>query len=167
MSDSSVRKRRECDMATIIPSAEEAALSEQLIQLLKKSVEEFNLYRLNHPGPVDLRGAELSGLDISRADLSNANLWNAHLALARLNGADLTDAYLANADLHQADLQGSSLIGANLMDANLESADLTGARGLATTILYGVSWSGCKGARREIVQASMLLTQATIEFAKE
>ncbi|MBD3251948.1 hypothetical protein GF380_05895 [Candidatus Uhrbacteria bacterium] len=70
-------------------------------------------------------------------------------------------------DLHEAYLDGAKLNGADLNVADLSGANLTEAFGLTSASLVGVNWTGVRGVRREIVQASHLLTQATIAFADD
>jgi uncharacterized protein YjbI with pentapeptide repeats len=123
------------------------------VELLKKSVEQWNAWRKAKPDMVpDLSGASLDRANLQRADLSgatlsDANLSGAHLRKANLNGANLSrvDLGLANisrARFYQADLsgarlsntyafgarlEGANLTGANLIQANLRGAELVGA----------------------------------------
>ncbi len=115
-------------------------MDQEALQLLKRSVPQFNRWRAGRP--LDLRQAQLPAADLRNANLTNADLAGANLAGARLTGADLRDAHLDEADLHGADLRGvrlqaAQLAGTNLQQAllsrgnlrmaNLERADLRGA----------------------------------------
>jgi uncharacterized protein YjbI with pentapeptide repeats len=112
----------------------------ELIQLLKADVAGFNEYRRKNPGP----------LDLSKADLI---------------GADLTEADLTEADLTETNLSGARLFMADLTKADLTKADLTGATGLEQAILFDVRWPYVRGVSREVVEASICLTRATIKFS--
>ena len=92
------------------------------VELLKRSVSEWNKVRREIP-----RRPSLSGADLIRADLNGANLSRANLSGANLSRANLSGADLSGADLIRADLSGADLSGANLSRANLTGADLTGA----------------------------------------
>jgi uncharacterized protein YjbI with pentapeptide repeats len=118
----------------------------------------------------DLAGANLSGAtmtndlmaraNLSDADLAGASMFNASgnpdLAGADLNGATLTDDLFNGANLAGADLTNVSAFGLHLLDASLRGAilsaadmqyadltlaDLTGAKGLATANVTGVTWT--------------------------
>jgi len=126
------------------------ANQEMITSLKAGKVADFNAHRVEHPDEeFNLRGANLSGADLSEASLSEA---------------DLRGANLSGADLSGADLRGADLSGANLYGADLSGAKLTDALGLETAQLIGINWFNVRGVRREIVQASHLLTQATIKF---
>ncbi len=71
------------------------------VQLLKRSVPEWNQWRKENPEIVP---------DLQRTDLYGAYL----------HGADLHGAYLHGANLYRADLQRTDLEGANLEGANLD-----------------------------------------------
>jgi len=86
-----------------------------IVQLLKRSVMEFNRWRNEHPNTVvNLRMAKLFWTDLSGADLSRANLSGADLSGANLSGADLSRAILSEAILSRADLSGAKLDGSTL-----------------------------------------------------
>ena len=70
------------------------------VEMLKRSVEEWNAWRDEHPD--------------ERPDLSEANLREADLHVANLQGADLQGADLHGADLHGVDLSYAKLSHANL-----------------------------------------------------
>jgi uncharacterized protein YjbI with pentapeptide repeats len=85
----------------------------QQLEMLTRSVSEWNQWRQSNPGTkVDLSGADLAGRDLREANLSAANL----------SGADLHGAILVQANLESA----------NVGMANLRDADLTHARIVAT-----------------------------------
>ena len=107
------------------------------VDLLLKSVEEFNLQREEDPELLpDLRIAHLAGANLTDADLSRAGLDEANLS-----GANLTDASLSRASLIIANLSGANLTDANLTDAHLFKADLSGSD-LRRADLRGADLSG-------------------------
>ena len=81
------------------------------VDLLKKSVDEFNQYRLDH---ID-----------EKADLRGANLGGAYLSEANLYRANLSEAYLGEANLYRANLSEANLYRATLCDANMEGARIS------------------------------------------
>jgi uncharacterized protein YjbI with pentapeptide repeats len=113
----------------------------------------------------NLAGATMTNDLMTRANLSNANLagasmvnasGNPDLAGADLNGATLTDDLFNGANLAGADLTNLSGFGLHLLDASLRGAilstadveyadltlaDLTGATGLDTANVTGVTWT--------------------------
>ena len=104
-----------------------------------------------------LVGTSLVGTSLVGALLDSATLTKAHLATANLTGALLRNVGLESADLHGATLTGAELTSLDLSSANLRGAamgggslttpilygaDFTGATGLATRTLTGVSWFG-------------------------
>ena len=112
------------------------------VEMLRRSVEEWNAWMLNDPVrlgliKLDLRGADLIGASLdranlhgatlNRADLRNASLTHANLGMADLTEADLSEANLAQADLGEANLDHATLNRANLTQANLAGANLRGA----------------------------------------
>jgi uncharacterized protein YjbI with pentapeptide repeats len=101
--------------------------NEEHLQRLRQGVKEWNVWRLENPGRVDLRGAYLRGADLFFANLSAANLSAANLSAANLSAANLSAANLSAANLSVADLSGANLFFANLSGANLSGADLSGA----------------------------------------
>ena len=137
-------------------------MANQLIDLLKADVQEWNEWRKANPevevdlssaklNVANLRGANLRGANLSFAklnvanlsytDLSNANLYYANLYYANLGGANLEGADLRYADLSYANLGGANLGNANLASADLYSANLYGAN-LDGANLYGANLDG-------------------------
>ncbi len=92
------------------------------IELIKKSVTEWNQVWVNNPFSANLRDADLSG-----ANLRSADLRSAYLRSANLRSADLSDADLSGADLRSANLRSANLSSVDLRSANLRSADLRSA----------------------------------------
>jgi len=121
--------------------------NEELLRLLRASLENWNRWRKAYPAiEVDLRNADLSRADLSRADLSGADLREtdfreANLSEANLSGTKLSGAKLRKADLRRAFLNGANLTGADLTGADLVSADLSGAS-FTYSILSGADLSG-------------------------
>ncbi len=103
------------------------ANAEQLA-LLRKSVGEWNVWRLKNPDAViDLSGADLRNADLRNADLSGANLSEVCFYYANLGGADLRGAYLRAAVFRQGDLRGANFTGANLSEASFVGDKLSDA----------------------------------------
>ena len=95
------------------------------VTLLKKSVNEWNVWGSNNPDIIpDLTGAYLSGADLTKANLTKANLSGADLTKANLTRANLTRANLSKANLTKANLSGAYLSKADLTGANLTEANL-------------------------------------------
>lgn len=112
------------------------------VELLKRSVRDWNAWRETHRSLPDLReanlknrilpganlqGANLRGAVLQGANLRGANLQRAHLTRANLKAANLLKADLYRADLEEADLKEADLQGANLKMANFKGALLTDA----------------------------------------
>jgi uncharacterized protein YjbI with pentapeptide repeats len=112
---------------------------QQLLDLLRQGVHEWNGWALSDDGNVglDLSGASLRGADLrsaylvradlSKADLAGANLSKAYLHEADLRGADLSFADLKKAELPRGDLREATLLRADLREAVLSGADLRDA----------------------------------------
>jgi hypothetical protein len=122
---------------------------QHLVELLKRGVEEWNVWREQHPAlQPDLSNAgfdeheqlshvNLSGANLSYTYLGYADLYHANLSHACITGTNLEQANLGDADLRGTDLrecylcqtffQGANLAGADLRGANLQEADLRGA----------------------------------------
>lgn len=124
---------------------------EQQTALIKKSVTEWNLYRIqNRKFIPDLSEVDLSGVDLFGANLNNADLIDTKFKASSLihtefKMADLTRADFGNAVLNQAQLSYATLYNANffnadLTDTNLEDANLMGAD-LCGTDLTGANLS--------------------------
>ena len=129
------------------------------LDILKKGVEEWNQWRLQHPeikpdlNHANLRYKYLPSINFSNTILDKADLESAVLYRANLRKADLHDAHLyrtdfCNADLTCAVIRGADLVRARLInailcntdlrwvklsEANLRGADLTGSA------VYGIS----------------------------
>jgi hypothetical protein len=109
------------------------ANEEHINILLGQEVEDWNLWRKEHPDvrpsliEAHLSAESLSEANLSEADLRGANLSWADLSWANLSDADLRGANLGGADLREANLSGANLSGAKLWTANLSSANLRGA----------------------------------------
>ncbi|RXK85172.1 TIR domain-containing protein [Chlorobaculum sp. 24CR] len=106
------------------------------LELLLRSVSEWNCYRKEHPdeavefnkkdfSEIDLSGADLSGGSFKAANFSGANLSNAIFRDAKLNGANFVGADLRQTDFSNADICGANLIRSDLSGANLDGANLS------------------------------------------
>jgi hypothetical protein len=106
--------------------------SEELLNILKQGVGDWNQWRevnLSEAGlpRANLSGADLEGVFLAAIDLRAANLRAANLSEADLREADLSDADLREADLSDANLSNANLSNANLRFANLRFANLSRA----------------------------------------
>ncbi len=112
------------------------------LDLLKKSVEEWNRWRKENPDiKPDLSNVNLTYAELGGADLTEANLWEANLKNAKLTEAQMSRADLCFANLGGADLKGAAMPSANLTEADLAGADLTGAD-LTGINGWGANFSG-------------------------
>ena len=124
-------------------------VDQEQVELLKRSVQEWNTRRRQKPNRfrpdlsgadlrddiligADLSGVDLSGTNLSRADLNSANLSDVYLheailSNASLSSANLSEAILSRTILHNADLSGANLTKAYLHEATLSHTDLDGA----------------------------------------
>ncbi len=84
---------------------DEAPSKEQLIEMVRTKVAEFNQARRDNPRLV----SDLSGANLQGANLGGGNLSGINMAGANLNGADLV-----NANFHRTNLDGADLRGAKL-----------------------------------------------------
>lgn len=116
---------------------------DQLLELLKTSVNGFNEYRQEYPDQkIDFSYRNLKGVNFFRASLHKvnfrgSNLKRAYLVWANFYKADFQDACLRGAELggvnlqhtnfEGADLQRACLQGADLINSNLQYSDLTGS----------------------------------------
>jgi uncharacterized protein YjbI with pentapeptide repeats len=112
------------------------AKTAEALELLLKSVPEWNRYRKAHPDEavefnkrdfreLDLSGADLSGASFKAANFSGANLGKVSFRDAKLNGANFAGADLRETDLSNADISGASLVRADISGAILEGANLS------------------------------------------
>lgn len=120
---------------------------EKLLPILASGVGNWNRWRQEYKGWIDLNGAwlhgidlrpdqehlkghvtRLSGIDLRDAELARATLESCDLSGALLSGSVLVKANLRRANLAGADLRGADLYEADLYQANLEGADLSNAR---------------------------------------
>jgi hypothetical protein len=115
--------------------------NEEQVQRLKRSVDEWNQWRLKYPDEkvdlshahfrdANLNNANFNNADLSRADLRSVDLMYANLSGANLRGARIWDAADTPANLHFADFSNATLNGANLngsrcINANFSNADLS------------------------------------------
>ena len=98
---------------------------DEIIQLLRSNVEEFNRRRQKEPdfnAAIDLKGADLSGATLTKADLGRLDLSGANL-----RGADLRETMLTNTKLEGADLRDVNLTDANMHRIRIGSANMQGA----------------------------------------
>lgn len=119
---------------------ERTMADERLVEMLKRSVKDFGVWRVNvrhDPAEIDLSGADFSdcrldGACLSGVNLQGANFRGAHLCGATLQDADLTRANLIGADLSGATLGGACISGADFDRANLTGVEFRGVEGLET-----------------------------------
>ena len=122
------------------------------IELLKRSVKEWNETRKAHPEiQANLSGANLYRANLSNADLSEANLTWANLVDADLSGANLSGANFSGANFRGADLSGATLRGADLREANLSGATLSYAD------LSGAGLSGADLRFANLYRANLIM----------
>ncbi len=165
--------------------------NEEQLAMLKRSVDEWNTWRKEHPeitvdlsradlSDADLRGAFLFNVGLDHADLDGANLSGAHLggadfgkaslidtdfSDADLTGADLFAADIAGAILQRADLSGAKLYHALFDDTNLEGANFTGAY-LEGAIFVEIDLSAAKGLEKLIHEGPSNIGIETIYKSK-
>jgi hypothetical protein len=130
------------------------------LELLRRSVADFNAWRRTSGEAIDLRGADLRG-----AELGQANLVGAMMGRAKLDGADLWMAELEGADLHLAALPETRLESANLIDAdlnsaNLRQADLTSAT-LGRAVLKMANLAGATFAAADLSGTDLSMADVT------
>ena len=105
----------------------------QHLKFLKKGVDDWNRWRIEHPEIMpDLSKAELENTYLRHADLRRTNLREANLTSADLKEANLSrgfleDSNLLGINLSKANLSYTYLSGANLLSADLTDANLEGA----------------------------------------
>ncbi len=115
------------------------AKTAEALELLLRSVPEWNRYRKEHPDEavefnkrdfreLDLSGADLSGASFKAANFSGANLGKVSFRDAKLNGANFAGADLRETDLSNADISGANLVRADISGAILEGAILIQSR---------------------------------------
>ena len=117
-------------------AANPQAKTTEALELLLRSVPEWNRYRKEHPDEavefnkrdfreLDLSGADLSGASFKAANFSGTNLGKVSFRDAKLNGANFAGADLRETDLSNADISGASLVRADISGAILEGANLS------------------------------------------
>lgn len=140
--------------------------SEEHLDLLRRGVTEWNLWRAGQPdirpdlSGANLSGAALSGVNLSKATLigatlSETDLRRANLRAADLSGVDLFKADLFGADLGRADLRGADLIRANLIEVNLGGANLSEAD-LSWADLIRVDLSQANLSRAALIRTNLV-----------
>ena len=121
--------------------ADDPKTKEDMVELLKRSVEEWNTWRKQccdifpDLSGVDLCEANLCDAELSGVDLHGARLMFANLLCAKLDGANLVEAKLLGANLRGAYVRWANLAGVDLRNADVVadlreriSAGLTSAR---------------------------------------
>ena len=104
-------------MAVAVPQRASAYDAEAL-DLLKKSVSEWNAMRLSRPTEsFDLSLAKLEKENLSGANLSRTLLERAQLSGAQLEHADLKASNLNRALITKAEMKGADMTGATLVEA--------------------------------------------------
>ena len=109
-------------------------LFEWASELLRRGatgVQQWNQWRQQNLGFVDLSGINLCQAELAGVNLRGVKLWDAQLA-----GADLMRAELAGAYLNRANLVGARLDGCNLAATNLSGAQLQAASVQASQLRY-------------------------------
>jgi len=117
-------------------AANPQAKTAEALELLLRSVPEWNRYRKEHPDEavefnkrdfreLDLSEADLSGASFKAANFSGANLSKVIFRDAKLNGANFAGADLRETNLSNADISGASLVRADISGANLDGANLS------------------------------------------
>jgi uncharacterized protein YjbI with pentapeptide repeats len=105
----------------------------RILHLLKQDVEQWNIWRIEHPEThPNLGGADLRQAHLQRANLHGVSLWGADFGMADLRYADLSRSGLRGARFTATRLHGANLSHTNLWDAsfgnlNVGFADLSGA----------------------------------------
>ncbi|MCE1246381.1 MAG: pentapeptide repeat-containing protein [Firmicutes bacterium] len=95
-------------------------MNKEQLDLLKKSVENFNKYREDNPRAyIDFENARMQRWRLNGANLKDANFKNAILTDAHFDSADLSNANLNEADCTNCTFTKAKLNGASLKDANL------------------------------------------------
>jgi uncharacterized protein YjbI with pentapeptide repeats len=97
-------------------------------------VEQWNQWRQQKKGFLDLSGIDLSHAQLIGVNLRGVKLWDAQFA-----GADLTRAQLAGAYLNRANLFGAKLIECNLGATNLRGAELRAAHLHGANLRYALN----------------------------
>jgi len=93
------------------------------MKILKRSVEEWNHYRLhNLVWVVDFNWCDLTGIDLSGADLSECTFVGATMQYCNLEGADLRWSDLSYTDLRSSDLRNADFKNAVLYCTKLNYA---------------------------------------------
>jgi uncharacterized protein YjbI with pentapeptide repeats len=98
--------------------------NEEHVEILKKGLETWRMWRKTAKGQIDLSRASLSAINLSEYDLSYCNLQGANLKGANLAKAWLHSAYLGEADLSGATLTDCGMIRTGFYRANLGGADM-------------------------------------------
>lgn len=114
-----------------------------VLEILRKGVDAWNLWRAQRRDRVDLSGADLSGAQLLGANLIRVDLRNADLRGADLSWCNLSGANLSGASFLRADLRIAQLIEANLVRTDLREADLRGT-GLSDSDLRGAKFARAK-----------------------
>ncbi|HAA16558.1 MAG TPA: hypothetical protein DCE41_34555 [Cytophagales bacterium] len=110
---------------------------DEQIELLKRSVEEWNIWRQVNPGvKPNLLEANLQAADLRGANLQGATLLIADMQWADVSGANLNDAKLVAANLRECNFRQTSFRKANLEGTQLQGADFFEAD------LFGVKTDG-------------------------
>jgi uncharacterized protein YjbI with pentapeptide repeats len=117
-----------------------------LVDMIRRSVSEFNTWRKNKreknpEAQIDLSGADLSiinldGIDFFNCILERANLRTTSLQNVNFTRASLTDATLVKARLSGAKFDSACVAGADFTDADLTRVTLRGVEGLETACFY-------------------------------
>lgn len=162
--------------------------NEEHLKVLRKGVEEWNLWRKKNPSIYPdisnalLWKAELSRINFNYTNLSGADLHEANLRWStaiegNLNGANLTRAVLQDTIIDNASLIGANLAGAgllyshitntNLREANFNNASLMWAN-LSSSNLSGAILRGANLQYTDVSRANLTnadLTKADLRMA--
>lgn len=125
------------------------------LEILRRGMEEWNIWRNNNHVIPDLQSADLDG-----ARLEGMNLSYAYLSGASLKGARLSHALLFSAQLDRAELEGADLRSANLSEATLRKAELAGANLNGAELTY-VDLSYARASNADFSGATVWATNFT------
>ncbi len=127
------------------------------LEILKKGVEVWNQWRIDHICRPDLSGAKLAN-----ADLGGFRFWQSDLSCTDLRNAILLGAQFNNANLRGADLRNSLLTGAVFFNTLLSETDFAGAH-LATASFHQVDLGKARNLSRVAEGSLCYIEMETLE----
>ncbi len=157
---------RDKNLSLLQTKKKKAMLTVELtVELLRRSVTEWNKARRDNPEvkvnrwadfiKADLRGVNLNGADLREAnlkwvDLSGANLSGANLSGANLSGANLSGATFDGPNLRGEGISKADLVGVNLCESNLSRV------GLSMANLSMANLSGANLSEAGLIMANLM-----------